>query len=137
MNGFSEKFESSFFDLIHRSHRVAVTVVYNKYIRDRHHVHRADLADEEKQEREIRRQIEKFFEVSFFGRDEGEGLGPVRGLCFSPSVAANSRMLFPGMWLTEVTADMYTTPEVPDTGKFCYFFFLPFISPLPNGWFRI
>ncbi|KAJ4828881.1 hypothetical protein Tsubulata_039851 [Turnera subulata] len=26
-------------------------------------------------------------------------------------------MLFPGMWLTEVTADMYTVPEVADTGK--------------------
>ncbi|KAJ4835431.1 hypothetical protein Tsubulata_037701 [Turnera subulata] len=114
IHGYSQEFENNFFDLLRRSsRRVAATVIYNEYIRDRHHVHmtstkwatltefveylgrtgrckvegnpsegwfityidrdseterlknkraRPLLADEEKQEREIRRQIEKFSE---------------------------------------------------------------------------
>ncbi|CAK7325684.1 unnamed protein product [Dovyalis caffra] len=119
IDGYSEEFESTFLDMMKRSHRfsrVAATVVYNEYIHDRHHVHmnstqwatltefvkylgktgkckvdetpkgwfityidrdsetifkenmknkrvRADLADEEKQEREIKKQIEKAEEL--------------------------------------------------------------------------
>ncbi|PSR93182.1 DNA/RNA-binding protein [Actinidia chinensis var. chinensis] len=74
VEGYSEEFETTFLDHMKRSHRfscVAATVVYNEYIADRHHVHmnstqwatltefvKADMVDEEKREREIRRQIE-------------------------------------------------------------------------------
>lgn len=27
------------------------------------------------------------------------------------------QMLFPGLWLTEVNAETYKVPDVPDTGK--------------------
>ncbi|GAV68889.1 Kin17_mid domain-containing protein [Cephalotus follicularis] len=119
LEGYSEEFESSFLDLMKRSHRfsrVAATVVYNEYIHDRHHVHmnstqwatltefvkylgrtgkckvdetpkgwfmtyidrdsetvfnekmknkrvRAEMAEEEKQEREIKKQIERAEEM--------------------------------------------------------------------------
>ncbi|MFS7965363.1 putative KIN17-like protein [Helianthus anomalus] len=86
VDGYSEEFESTFLDHMKRSHRfsrIAATVVYNEYINDRHHVHmnstkwatltefvkylgktgkcktKADIADEEKQEREIKRHIER------------------------------------------------------------------------------
>ncbi|KAF8082129.1 hypothetical protein N665_0846s0011 [Sinapis alba] len=115
LQGYSEEFESTFLDLMRRSHRfsrIAATVVYNEYINDRHHVHmnstewatltefikylgktgkckveetpkgwfityidrdsetlfkerlknkrvKSDLAEEEKQEREIRKQIDR------------------------------------------------------------------------------
>ncbi|KAJ0253303.1 KIN17-like protein [Hirschfeldia incana] len=126
LEGYSEEFESTFLDLMRRSHRfsrIAATVVYNEYINDRHHVHmnstewatltefvkylgktgkckveetpkgwfvtyidrdseslfkerlkskrvKSDLAEEEKQEREIRRQIERAAEK--FGGDDDE-----------------------------------------------------------------
>ncbi|KAJ4889793.1 hypothetical protein Rs2_29541 [Raphanus sativus] len=119
LEGYSEEFETTFLDLMRRSHRfsrVAATVVYNEYINDRHHVHmnstewatltefikylgkagkckveetpkgwfityvdrdseslfkerlknkrvKSDLAEEEKQEREIRRQIDRAAEM--------------------------------------------------------------------------
>ncbi|KAF8048016.1 hypothetical protein N665_2724s0006 [Sinapis alba] len=115
LQGYSEEFESTFLDLMRRSHRfsrIAATVVYNEYINDRHHVHmnstewatltefikylgktgkckveetpkgwfityidrdsetlfkerlknkrvKSDLAEEEKQEREIQKQIDR------------------------------------------------------------------------------
>ncbi|CDY26102.1 BnaC06g10940D [Brassica napus] len=119
VEGYSEEFETTFLDLMRRSHRfsrIAATVVYNEYINDRHHVHmnstewatltefikylgktgkckveetpkgwfityidrdsetlfkerlknkrvKSDLAEEEKQEREIQRQIERASEM--------------------------------------------------------------------------
>ncbi|KAK0574642.1 hypothetical protein LWI29_026573 [Acer saccharum] len=42
LDGFSDEFETTFLDLMRRSHRfsrIAATVVYNEYINDRHHVH--------------------------------------------------------------------------------------------------
>ncbi|CAH8360160.1 unnamed protein product [Eruca vesicaria subsp. sativa] len=115
VEGYSEEFETTFLDLMRRSHRysrIAATVVYNEYINDRHHVHmnstewatltefikylgktgkckveetpkgwfityidrdsetlfkerlknkrvKSDLAEEEKQEREIKKQIQR------------------------------------------------------------------------------
>ncbi|CDY08242.1 BnaA05g13770D [Brassica napus] len=119
LEGYSEEFETTFLDLMRRSHRfsrIAATVVYNEYINDRHHVHmnstewatltefvkylgktgkckvdetpkgwfityidrdsetlfkerlknkrvKSDLAEEEKQEREIQKQIERASEM--------------------------------------------------------------------------
>ncbi|KAF5960166.1 hypothetical protein HYC85_001375 [Camellia sinensis] len=79
VDGYSEEFEREFLDQIKCSHcfsRIATTVVYNEYIADRHHIHMNSTqwatltefvkylgrtgkckVDEEKQEREIRRQI--------------------------------------------------------------------------------
>ncbi|KAH0873356.1 hypothetical protein HID58_070718 [Brassica napus] len=127
VEGYSEEFETTFLDLMRRSHRfsrIAATVVYNEYINDRHHVHmnstewatltefikylgktgkckveetpkgwfityidrdsetlfkerlknkrvKSDLAEEEKQEREIQRQIERASEM-FNAGDEVE-----------------------------------------------------------------
>ncbi|CAN6929134.1 unnamed protein product [Brassica oleracea] len=127
VEGYSEEFETTFLDLMRRSHRfsrIAATVVYNEYINDRHHVHmnstewatltefikylgktgkckveetpkgwfityidrdsetlfkerlkskrvKSDLAEEEKQEREIQRQIERASEM-FNAGDEDE-----------------------------------------------------------------
>ncbi|AED96127.1 DNA/RNA-binding protein Kin17, conserved region [Arabidopsis thaliana] len=77
VNGYSQEFEQTFLDLMRRSHRfsrVAATVVYNEYINDRLHVHMnstkwatltefikylGKTAEEEKQEREIQKQIER------------------------------------------------------------------------------
>ncbi|XP_033147030.1 KIN17-like protein [Brassica rapa] len=127
LEGYSEEFETTFLDLMRRSHRfsrIAATVVYNEYINDRHHVHmnstewatltefvkylgktgkckvdetpkgwfityidrdsetlfkerlknkrvKSDLAEEEKQEREIQRQIERASDM-FNAGDDGE-----------------------------------------------------------------
>ncbi|KAF3517866.1 hypothetical protein DY000_02060660 [Brassica cretica] len=89
VEGYSEEFETTFLDLMRRSHRfsrIAATVVYNEYINDRHHVHMnstewatltefikylGKTAEEEKQEREIQRQIERASEM-FNAGDEDE-----------------------------------------------------------------
>ncbi|CAD5334628.1 unnamed protein product [Arabidopsis thaliana] len=59
VNGYSQEFEQTFLDLMRRSHRfsrVAVTVVYNELKNKRV---KSGLAEEEKQEREIQKQIER------------------------------------------------------------------------------
>ena len=42
LRGYSEEFESTFLEMLKRSHpntRISAKVVYNEYINDRHHVH--------------------------------------------------------------------------------------------------
>ncbi|VYS70042.1 unnamed protein product [Arabidopsis thaliana] len=59
VNGYSQEFEQTFLDLMRRSHRfsrVAATVVYNELKNKRV---KSGLAEEEKQEREIQKQIER------------------------------------------------------------------------------
>ncbi|CAH8278210.1 unnamed protein product [Arabidopsis lyrata] len=103
VDGYSEEFEQTFLDLMRRSHRfsrIAATVVYNEYVNDRHHVHmnstewatltefikylgktgkckveETPKAEEEKQEREIQKQIERAAEKLNAGGGEGESSG--------------------------------------------------------------
>ncbi|CAI0443145.1 unnamed protein product [Linum tenue] len=90
VEGYSEEFENGFLDLMRRSHRfsrIAATVVYNEYIHDRHHVHMNSTewatltefvkylgrtVDEERQEREIQKQIEKAEQLLTGKEGDGE-----------------------------------------------------------------